>query len=71
MLMIRPGRFFSLPIPDDVQQVNLTQDGPNYFNGPVSEIDTGMALLFWIGLTPDQLPTEPFNPTALGLLTVQ
>jgi hypothetical protein len=67
--------------PSTIQVVNLTVDGAVCFNGPVSTVATGKALVFWIGLTPAQVPRsdtwpplpapQTFTAASQNLLTVQ
>lgn len=61
--------------PATIEEVNLTEDGPIFYNGPSSTLATGKALVFWIGLTKEEVPqtpdVTPFTPASKGLLTVQ
>lgn len=61
--------------PSTIQVVDLAVDGPVFYNGPSSTAATGQALVFWIGLTPEEVPQAPdmtpFTPASKGLLTVQ
>lgn len=67
--------------PHNIQQVTIAKDGPLYFNGPPSSVPTGTALVYWIGLTPAQVPNtatwppppapQTFTPQSKNLLIVQ
>lgn len=61
--------------PSSIQVVDLAVDGPIFYNGPSSTAATGKALVFWIGLTQNEVPQTPdmtpFTPASKGLLTVQ
>lgn len=61
--------------PSTIQVVDLAVDGPVFYNGPSSTAATGQALVFWIGLTQEEVPQTPdmtpFTPASKGLLTVQ